>query len=52
MSDNPKLKKGLRSHLINPDTFGVMADDYPKFLAERSALIAAKLNEKLNPTFD
>lgn len=52
MTDNPKLKKGLRSHLINPDTFGVMADDYPKFLAERSALIAAKLNEKLNPTLE
>lgn len=50
IADNPKLKKGLRSHLIDPDTFGVMTDDYPKFLAERSAWIAVKLNEKLNPT--
>ncbi|MFZ2302238.1 MAG: DUF262 domain-containing protein [Gallionella sp.] len=52
ITDNPKLSKGLRSHLISPSTFGVMEDDYPKFLAERAVLIAEKLNEKLNPSIE
>jgi hypothetical protein len=34
------------------EVFGVMDDDFDTFLAARSKLIGAKLNEKLNLKFD
>lgn len=47
---NSKLKYSLRSHLINsPKGFGIMEDDYEKFIEKRSAAIAEALNEALNP---
>lgn len=47
---NSKLKSSLRSHLINsPKGFGIMEDDYEKFIEKRSAAIAEALNEALNP---
>jgi len=50
MSSNPKLKQGLRTHLIpDADAFGVLSDDYETFLAMRSEQIAASLRSKLNP---
>lgn len=47
---NSKLKSSLRSHLINsPKGFGIMEDDYEKFIEKRSVAIAEALNEALNP---
>jgi len=53
MKKNPKLKQGLRAHLIDdPATFGVLNDDYETFLTNRSALMAECLNAKLNPEIE
>jgi hypothetical protein len=53
MKKNPKLKQGLRAHLIDdPMTFGVFDDDYETFLTKRSALMAEDLNGKLNPKIE
>lgn len=50
---NPKLARGLKSHLINSITqFGIPDDDYDKFLSKRSEAIAAGLNECLNPVLE
>ena len=47
---NSKLSVTLKSHLIgSPKTYGVLDDDYDKFIDKRSAAIAASLNEALNP---
>lgn len=47
---NSKLNSSLKSHLIgNPQTFGIIDDDYDKFINRRSAAIAGALNESLNP---
>lgn len=47
---NSKLASTLRSHLIGaPKTYGILDDDYLKFIDKRSAAIAAALNEALNP---
>lgn len=47
---NSKLTASLKSHLIgNPRNFGIIDDDYERFIAERSAAIATALNEALNP---
>lgn len=47
---NSKLASSLRSHLIgNQRNFGVLDDDYNKFINKRSAAIAEALNEALNP---
>lgn len=47
---NSKLSVTLKSHLIgSPKTYGVLDDDYDKFIDKRSAAIAAALNEALNP---
>ena len=49
--DNPNLTSSLKTHLISDrEKFGVLANDYDLFVAERSKAIAAKLNRKLrNP---
>ena len=50
MKKNTKLKQGLRTHLISSiQGFGILEDDYEKFLTKRSQAIADCLNEKLNP---
>jgi len=47
---NSKLPSSLRSHLIGSQRdFGVVDDDYDKFIEKRSAAIADALNEALNP---
>lgn len=47
---NSKLSATLKSHFIgSPKTYGVLDDDYDKFIDKRSAAIAAALNEALNP---
>ncbi|QLX38108.1 hypothetical protein HV135_02110 [Citrobacter sp. RHBSTW-00229] len=47
---NSKLQSSLRSHLINnPKDFGILEDDYEKFIGKRSEVIAEALNEALNP---
>jgi hypothetical protein len=47
---NSKLSASLKSHLIGTSRdFGILDDDYAKFLAKRSAAIATALNEALNP---
>lgn len=47
---NSKLSASLKSHLIgNPKNFGILDDNYEKFLAKRSAAIAMALNAALNP---
>lgn len=47
---NSKLSATLKSHFIgSPKTYGVLDDDYDKFIDKRSAAIAASLNEALNP---
>ena len=47
---NSKLSASLKSHLIgNSRDFGILDDNYEKFLAKRSAAIATALNEALNP---
>lgn len=50
---NPKLSKGLKTHLIdNLAQFGVLENNYDKFLLKRSEAIAKQLNECLNPQQD
>jgi hypothetical protein len=50
LKKNPKLKQGLKAHLIDDiSDFGVLEDDYAEFLNKRSELIAAQLNAKLDP---
>lgn len=47
---NSKLTSSLKSHLIgSPKDFGIVGDDYDRFILKRSAAIAAALNEALNP---
>ncbi|MGU9837418.1 hypothetical protein ACU685_31245 [Pseudomonas sp. LF195] len=47
---NSKLSATLKSHFIgSPKTYGVLDDDYDKFIDKRSAAIAASLKEALNP---
>lgn len=49
---NSKLASSLKSHLIGgPKDYGIVDDDYERFIAKRSAAIAAALNEALNPEF-
>ena len=49
-NSNSKLPSALKSHFINgPKDFGIVDDDYERFLEKRSELIAASLNEALNP---
>lgn len=48
--DNPRLTETLQTHLIgDPVSYGITSDDYDAFIRERSASIAAGLNEKLLP---
>lgn len=49
---NSKLASSLKSHLIGSQRdFGIIDDDYNKFIRKRSAAIANALNEALNPEF-
>lgn len=51
-NSNSKLAASLRSHLIGSQRdFGILDDDYGKFIDRRSAAIADALNEVLNPEF-
>jgi len=51
-NSNSKLASSLRSHLIGSQRdFGILNDDYEKFIEKRSAAIADALNEALNPEF-
>ena len=47
---NSKLVASLKSHLIgSPKDFGIVEDDYERFIVKRSAAIATALNNALNP---
>lgn len=47
---NPRLESTLKSHLIGDlGEFGVLNDDYEKFLTKRSELISDALNARINP---
>lgn len=47
---NSKLISSLKSHLIGDlNEFGIVDDDYEKFIGKRSAAIAEALNKVLNP---
>lgn len=47
---NSKLPASLKSHLIGSSRdFGILDNNYEKFLAKRSAAIATALNDALNP---
>jgi hypothetical protein len=49
-NSNPKLASSLKSHLIGSQRdFGIIDDNYAKFIGKRSAVIADALNEILNP---
>ncbi|MDH0419092.1 MULTISPECIES: DUF262 domain-containing protein [Delftia] len=49
-TNNSRLLSSLRSHLINGlKGFGILEDDYEKFIGKRSEAIAEALNEALNP---
>jgi hypothetical protein len=51
-NSNSKLASSLKSHLIGSQTdFGIVDNDYEKFIGKRSAAIAEALNEVLNPKF-
>ncbi|MGC8731742.1 MAG: GmrSD restriction endonuclease domain-containing protein [Halothiobacillaceae bacterium] len=51
-NSNSKLASSLRSHLIGSQKdFGIVDDDYEKFIDKRSTAIAEALNEILNPEF-
>lgn len=51
-NSNTKLASSLKSHLIGSQKdFGILDDDYEKFIGQRSAAIAGALNEALNPEF-
>ena len=50
MDQNPDLGNTLSTHYITaPADMGICDNDYDKFLHERSKLIAAELNQILNP---
>ena len=47
---NSKLTSSLRTHFLGTSkAFGILEDDYEKFIYKRSLLIAEALNEALNP---
>lgn len=49
---NSKLVSSLKSHFIGSQReFGIVDDDYNKFIRKRSTAIANALNEALNPEF-
>lgn len=49
-NSNSKLASSLKSHLIGSQRdFGILEDDYDKFVGKRSVAIANALNEALNP---
>lgn len=49
---NSKLTASLKSHFIGAQSdFGIVDDDYDKFIGKRSAAIADALNDILNPNF-
>ncbi|WP_201455657.1 hypothetical protein [Burkholderia pseudomallei] len=51
-NSNSKLTSSLRTHFIGGQKeFGIVDDDYNKFIGKRSAAIANALNEALNPEF-
>jgi hypothetical protein len=51
-NSNTELASSLKSHLIGcQKDFGILEDDYEKFIRQRSAAIAGALNEALNPEF-
>ena len=44
---NESFDNTMKSHLINVDTFGVLDDDYEKFLKKRAKIIVAQLEKQL-----
>src|SRR5690606_5793324 len=47
---NSELNSSLKSHLIgSPKNFGILDDNYNKFINSRSTAIANALNKALNP---
>jgi len=44
---NESFDNTMKSHLINVDTFGVLDDDYEKFLEKRAKIIVAQLEKQL-----
>lgn len=49
-NSNSKLTSSLKSHLIGSQKdFGILEDNYEKFIEKRSKAIADALNEALNP---
>ena len=49
MNTNDKIKRTLRTHLINVDRAGVLDDDYDKFFNYRCRAIARELAKNLIP---
>jgi len=51
-TSNSNLTSSLKSHLIGGHKeFGIVDDDYEKFIGKRATAIAAALNQVLNPKF-
>ena len=44
---NPDLARTMRTHLIDPDKFGVWENDYERFLDRRCAAIAKQLSARV-----
>lgn len=45
--ENPKLKETLKSHLIDLDNFGILENDYDKFLAKRAKKLANEILKRI-----
>lgn len=46
---NPDLARCMKTHLINIDTFGVLEDDYKKFLTHRCKAFSWELQKRIIP---
>lgn len=44
---NANFEETMKSHLIDVETFGVLEDDYNKFLKKRAKKVVAELNNRL-----
>ncbi len=47
--NNTEFDKTMSSHLIDPDSYGVWANDYDTFINKRAQKILKEINKRLNP---
>ena len=53
LTENPNLADTMHTHLITDlDAFGVLENDYPKFIEARGEVVLAELKKRLEPKLD